>query len=102
MRDINSMSRGNVFAPNRRNSVPCTAQLGLPDKCRAIKGLVVCNNWDLEPWDLPNGLALVCYQLSPEVFQINEQRENLSIIVKYVVYKRKLNARFIFVWKRQK
>ena len=34
------------------------AQLGLPDKGRAIKGLVFCNSWDLEPWDLLNGLAL--------------------------------------------
>ncbi len=25
------------------------AQLGLPDIGRAIKGLVVCNSWDLEP-----------------------------------------------------
>ncbi len=30
------------------------AQLGLPDKGRAIKGLRVCNNWDLEPLDLLN------------------------------------------------
>ncbi len=43
------------------------AQVGLPDKGRAIKGLVVCNNWDLEPLDLINGLALGCYQPSPEV-----------------------------------
>ncbi len=43
MRDINSMSRGN-------------AQLGLPDKGRTIKGLVVCNNLDLEPLDLLNVL----------------------------------------------
>ncbi len=43
------------------------AQLGLPDKGRAIKGLVVCNNGDLEPLDLQNGLALGCYQSSPEV-----------------------------------
>ncbi len=28
------------------------AQLGLPDKGHAIKELVVCNSWDLEPWDL--------------------------------------------------
>ena len=41
------------------------AQLVLPDKGRAIKGLVVFNNWDLEPLDLLNGLALGCYQLSP-------------------------------------
>ena len=43
-------------------------QLGLPDKGRAIKGLVVCNNWDLEPLDLPTGQALGYYQPSPEVF----------------------------------
>ena len=43
------------------------AQLGLPDKGRAIKGLVVCNDLDLEPLDLLNGLALGCYQLTPEV-----------------------------------
>ncbi len=49
MRDINSKSKGNALAPN---SVPCTVQLGLPDKGRAIKELVVCNSWDLEPWDL--------------------------------------------------
>ena len=38
-----------------------------PNKGRAIKGLVVCNSLDLEPWDLLNGLALGCYQPSPEV-----------------------------------
>ena len=42
-------------------------QLGLLDKGRAIKGLVVCSSWDLEPWDLLNGLALGCYQPSLEV-----------------------------------
>ena len=42
-------------------------QLGLPDKGPAIKGLVVCNSWDLEPLVLLNGLALDCYQSSPEV-----------------------------------
>ena len=33
----------------------------------AIKELAVCNDWDLESLDLLNGLALGCYQLSPEV-----------------------------------
>ncbi len=42
-------------------------QLELPDKGRSIKELVVCNDWDLEPLDLLNGLALGCYQPSPEV-----------------------------------
>ncbi len=42
-------------------------QLGLPDKGRAIRELVDCNNWNLEPLDLLNGLALGCYQPSPEV-----------------------------------
>ncbi len=32
----------------------------------AIKGLVVCNNSDLKPLGLQNGLALGCYQTSPE------------------------------------
>ncbi len=36
------------------------SQLGLPDKGRAIKGLVVSNHWDLEPLDLINGLAQGC------------------------------------------
>ena len=40
------------------------AQLGLPDKGGAINGLVVCNDWDLEPLDLLNGLALGFYQPS--------------------------------------
>ncbi len=65
MRDINSMSRGNALA--QTGATHYHAQLGLPDKGRAIKGLVVCNSWDLEPWDLLNGLALGCYQPSPEV-----------------------------------
>ncbi len=42
-------------------------QSGLPDKGRAIKWLVLCKNWDLEPLDLLNGLALGCYEPSPEV-----------------------------------
>ncbi len=37
------------------------AQLGHPDKGHEIKGLVVCNNWDQEPSDLLNSLALGCY-----------------------------------------
>ncbi len=65
MRDIDSMSRGMPWPQT------CTtqyhAQLGLPDKGRAIKLLVVCNDWDLEPLDLLNGLALGCYQPSHEV-----------------------------------
>ena len=52
------------------------AQLGLPDKGRAIKGLVACNNRDLEPLDPQNGLDLGCYQLSPEV---------LIVILKYLI-----------------
>ncbi len=43
------------------------AQLGLPNKGCAIKGLIFCNDCDLEPLDLLNGLALGCYQPSPEV-----------------------------------
>ncbi len=41
-------------------------QLRLPDKGRAIKGLVVSNNLDLGVFDLLNGLVIGCYQPSPE------------------------------------
>ena len=51
----------------RTGAIQYHAHLGLPGKCLAIKGLVVCNNWDLEPLDLLNGLALGGYQLSLEV-----------------------------------
>ena len=43
------------------------AQLGVPDKGCAIKGLVVYYSWALQPLDLLNGLVLGCYQPSPEV-----------------------------------
>ena len=49
------------------------AQLGLQDKCRAIKRLVVYNNWDIELWDLLNGLTLGCYQPSHEVLIVLRQ-----------------------------
>ncbi len=45
---INSISRGNALAPSGKTHYD--AHVGLPDKVRAIKGLVVCNNWDLEPF----------------------------------------------------
>ncbi len=54
------MSRGNALA--QIGSSQYHAQLGLPDKGRAIKGLVVCNKWDHL-----DGLALGSYQPSPEV-----------------------------------
>ncbi len=65
MRDINSMIGGNSLAQNRPTHYH--AQLGLPDKGRAIKGLVVCYGWDLEPLDLLNGLTLGCYQSFSDV-----------------------------------
>ena len=58
------------------------APLGHPDKGRAIKGLVVSNNWELEPKDLYNGLAPGCYQPSPEVLiEIKLKMLCYSIIV---------------------
>ncbi len=42
------------------------AQLGLVDKCRAIKVCLVCNSWNLEPLDLLNIMVLGCYQPSPD------------------------------------
>ncbi len=53
---------------NRCNSVQTMHEVsGLPAKGRAIKRLIVCNNWDLciEPLDLLNGLALGYNKLFP-------------------------------------
>ena len=65
---INSTSRGNALV--QICATIYHAQLRLPEKGRAIKGLVVCNNWDEEPLDLLNSLALGCYQPSTEVLLI--------------------------------
>ena len=47
MRDINSKSRGMPWPET--GATQYHAQLGLPDKDRAIKGLVVCNSWNQDP-----------------------------------------------------
>ena len=65
MREIDSTINGNTLS--QTGATQYHAQLGLPEKGRATKGLVVCNNLDLEPLDLQNGLDLGCYQPSPEV-----------------------------------
>ncbi len=40
----------------------------LPDKSPAITGLFSFSVWELESLELLNGLALGCYQPSPEIF----------------------------------
>ena len=51
------------------------AQLGHPDKSRAIKGLVVCNIWVLETLDLLRGDIRWC-STSPEVWIVCESYYN--------------------------
>ncbi len=60
MRNINSISRG--------NATHYQAQLGLPDNSRAIKELVVCNDWDLDN-DILSGLRLLTVLLG--MYHIN-------------------------------
>ncbi len=67
MRDINISSREGVMPRPQTGATQYNAHLGLTDKGLAIKGFVVCNNWDIEPFDLLNRMALGCYQPSPEV-----------------------------------
>ncbi len=66
-----AMSNVQHSSMSRRNALTGAYQyhgkLGIPVKGCAIKGSFICNNWDLEPLDLLNGLALGCYHLSPEV-----------------------------------
>ncbi len=64
MLDINSMSR---VEWTQTGETQYNAQLRLPDKGGAIKWLVVCNNLDLDPLDLLNGLAQGCNQPAREV-----------------------------------
>ena len=52
---------------NRHNLIPCKVRNSRQRSCNGREGLVVCNNRDLEPLALPNGLALGCYQPFPEV-----------------------------------
>ena len=53
----------------------------LPDKGRAMKGLVVCINWDLKPLDLLNSLALGCYQPFPEVCMEESKVDKWTLII---------------------
>ncbi len=63
MRDTRGMLRGR--RPwLKKGATHFHAQLGLPDKGRTIKWLVVCNNYDLELVDPQNGLAIGCNQPS--------------------------------------
>ncbi len=48
MCDINGLS-GESLGRKEAQLIARHAQLGLPDTGRAIKRLVVCNSWDLEP-----------------------------------------------------
>ncbi len=65
MQGINNVSRGMPWP--KTGATHYHTQLGIPDKAREIKGLVVsvCNSW--EPLEMLLGLALGCYQSSPVV-----------------------------------
>ena len=65
---------------SQTGATQCHAQLGLLDKGRAIKGMVVCNKWDLEPLDLLNGMALGCYQPSTEVLIVFNNNNKKNVI----------------------
>ncbi len=65
--DCMGYSRGNALALNRCNSLTYTVRTS---KGRAIKGLAVCNNWDLEP--------LGCHQPSTEVLIVLRVLSNLQ------------------------
>ncbi len=56
-------------------------QLGLKEKGRAIKRLVVCNNWVLEPLDLLIIQALGCYQPSLKVLNVSFKSNTQCFIV---------------------
>ena len=59
MRHKDSKSRGIPWP--QTGETQYYAQLELPDKGHAIKGLVVCYSWNLQPLDLLKGLTLDFY-----------------------------------------
>ena len=61
------MSMENALAPKRRTQY--LPHLGLPDK--VVQSEIVCNDWDIEPLDLLNRLALGCYQILAIAIYIN-------------------------------
>ena len=67
IRQNDSISSGNTLAHKQAKLITMHRQLGLRNKGRAIKGLVVSAGWNLEHLDLLKGLALGCYQPSLEV-----------------------------------
>ncbi len=73
-----------------------TAHLGLPDKDRAVKGLVVYDNWDLDPLYMLNGLAyVVCckalrdssnlYKTQPNVIKHRDYFFSFVVQIQYEV-----------------
>ncbi len=57
------------------------AQIGLPDEDRENKGFIVCNNRDLEPLELQNGLALGCYHPSHDVLFVYTSLTDMTILI---------------------
>ena len=57
---------------------------GLPDKGRAIKWLVVCNNRDPEPLDLQNGQAL--NRIILKLFSCKENEEEINLKSVFIEY----------------
>ena len=70
------------------------AQFGLPDKVRAIKGLLVFNDCDLEPVDLLNGM------LSTIPWNMNYISGKLCKVVK-TLYKKRNGQEYYFSQKIQ-
>ena len=66
---ITTMSKGECIGP-KKDATHYHVQIELLDKGRAIKELMVCNGWNLEPFNLLNSLAPSCYQPSSEVWFI--------------------------------
>ncbi len=46
--------------PKKQAQLIYHAQLGHPEEDHTTDGLVVCNSWDLEPFNLLNSLAPGC------------------------------------------
>ena len=72
------------------------AQFALRDKGCATNGLVICNEWDLKPLDQLNGLALDCYQPSPEVCIESYYSKSLTLLTSYLIKSKCSDSNIVF------
>ncbi len=67
-------------------------------KVCATNGLVICNEWDLEPLDQLKGLALGYYQPLPEVWVESYYSKSLTLLTSYFNVNVLIQSLYLIYW----